>query len=330
MPDVPRKADAAAIRARWETLKKESWLAKPWWPDYLYHFAELRNTAAILESGELRCRDEASIVVDTASPIVLAKTEERWRKYVRLYFRPRTPTQHQVEGFRPAGNYGTMGKHCPMPFVFMFDAVDVLTRQRTEFSVGNLGAHADVGDSAEFYAAIPFEHVFHEGPMPPEAKSTIRFHRCAEALVPSRLDFSALKYVWCRSPAEKETLLNCLSPAARKKYQQRIGLGAQVNVHFRFWTFVEEVTLGPQQMVFRFNPSTQTPGPFRIYVQIESAQGPSHWKSDDYQAKDVLRINLATFPKPASYAVKLTLDGDLAYHGKFNLAESGLVGTRGV
>ncbi|MGO8701673.1 MAG: DarT ssDNA thymidine ADP-ribosyltransferase family protein [Limisphaerales bacterium] len=81
---------------------------------------------------------------------------------MRLYFRPRTPTQHQIEGFRPAGQYGSLGKHMPLPVFFLFDSKDVLTREATRFSKGNLSQNPEVGEDATFFASIPFEKVYHD------------------------------------------------------------------------------------------------------------------------------------------------------------------------
>jgi hypothetical protein len=328
MPDGSRKPDAERIRGRLAALQTAAWLGKKWWPKYVYHFAELRNAVSILESGQLLCRQRGAMRVDTASEQVLDATDEKWKGCARLYFRPRTPTQHQVEGFRPRGQYGSLGKHCAMPFVFMFDAEDVLTRESTKFSEGNLAAaNVSVDVTADFFEQIPFEKVFHDGAMSATEKAAIKFHRCAEVLVPVCLELSALRYVWCRSPAEYQTLFNSLAAAKRRLYQKKFGVGAQADVHFRFWTFLEDVNLEPSRIVFRFNPSTKTPGPFHARATIISSQhGELVWEDAQFKTSPSFVLNLSVFTEPVDYTVRFELDDQLAYLGQFKASDRGLVG----
>lgn len=327
MPEIARKPDSDRIRARLATLQQAPWLgAQKWWPQNVYHFAELTNVVSILESSELGCRDEARMKVDTASTNVLINTEQRWKSYARFYFRPRTPTQYQVEGFRPVSRYGTLGKHCPMLFILMFDSAEILTMQQTGFSDGNLAAGPNVGTDAAFFDALPFEKIYHEGQMPREAIRNLTFHRCAEVLVPGHVDLSALKFICCRSTAEYHTLWHSLSASVRNKLQKKFTVGAVPHVHFRFWTFVEDVSLEPKLVTFRFNPSSLTPGPFRAKATIISpVWGTRVWENAEYTTPPVLALNLGDDISAADYEVKLELDDNLAYHGIFKLPGDGLV-----
>lgn len=327
MPE-PRKADAAQIRARLATLQQAAWLgARKWWPLHVYHFAELRNVVSILESGILACRDDGRMAIDTASGQVLDHTEQRWKGYARFYFRPRTPTQHQVEGFRPLGQYGSLGKHCPMLFILMFEADEILTRHDTEFSNGNLASGGvDVGSDAAFFDGLPFADIYHEGPMPRERIRHLTFHRCAEAVIPGRVDLGALKYVCCRSDAEYHTLWHSLSASARTQHQKKFTVGATPNVHFRFWTFVENVSLEPQLATFRFNPSSLTPGPFHAKATFTSkVWGTRTWEDAGYRTPPVLSLNLGQDTPMAAYEARLELDGNLAYRGTFKPTDNGIV-----
>jgi len=328
MSEVLLKPDADRILARLDTLQASNWLTQKWWPKYTYHFAERLNAISILETGGLLCRESKPMKIDTASGQVLDRTDDKWKKHVRLYFRPRAPTQYQVEGFRPTGQFGSLGKHCPMPFIFMFDSADILTRKTTKFSDGNLAAQPIIGDNAAMFEQIPFDKVFHDGRMAESEKSLIKFHRCAEVLVPNNLDLSALRYVWCRSPAEYQTLFNCLSPEARQRYRKKFGVGAKADVHFRFWTFIEDVSLESAKIVLSFNPSTKTPGPFKANATITSHKyGKLSWSEDQFFTRQKFVLNISTFTTPVDYEFRFELDGDLAYLGRYKISDSGVIGT---
>src|SRR5690349_6275747 len=118
------KSDAQEIIAHIKALKSQPWLTKSqrWWPDYLFHFTDIQNALNILKHGFLLPRNKAKelklMATDNASPDVISKTGGKWKNYVRLYFRPRTPTQYKNEGFRPLGQRELGGAHCPVPIVF--------------------------------------------------------------------------------------------------------------------------------------------------------------------------------------------------------------------
>ena len=185
-----RKPDAARIEARLDGLRQASWIgpARQWWPKYVFRFDDIQNAVRILQSGKVSCRAKRGEALETASQEVLGHTEETWKNHVRLYFRPRTPTQYQVEGFRPKGQFGSLQAHMPVPVFFLFDAKDILTRASTKFSNGNLAAHPEVGENADFFETIPFEKVYHDSWMSDGEKPNIKFHRHAEVVVPDELD----------------------------------------------------------------------------------------------------------------------------------------------
>lgn len=330
MPEIARKADAARIVAHLDALAASDWIgtARKWWPKYIFHFAELRNVVAILESGELRARILQPMAVDTASPGVISHTEEEWRRHVRFYFRPRTPTQHQCEGFRPPADRGSAGAHSPMPFVFLFDAKDLLTREAARFSNGNLAKHGhgtEVGNTADFFEQIPFQEVYHNSPFSAEDRDLIVNRRHAEIIIPERIDLAALRFIGCRSVAERQTLVNSLNPETCGLYAPKITTQGQGTLHFRQWTYVEEVSLEQKRAVFRFNPSTQSPGPFTAEINIKAASGMRlRWRGQVECANQSLTLNLSHLTSAIDYEIELTLDGNRAYLGRFIASETAL------
>ena len=317
------KPDADEILHHITRLQAKSWLgpAQARWPELLFRFDDVEAAATILNTGMLLSREAALnaelVKFDSASPEIIAKTADRWKKYVRLYFRPRSPTQYANEGFRSASKI-RYDAHCPVPVVFVFDAASILTRSDSLFSDGNLGAGARTGNSARFLSRVPFDKVYHDKYLEPSEKRSIIYHRNAEVIVPNQLNLKSLRFVGCRTTAEYETLLNLLSVGALDKWQRMIGLGTKANLHFRRWLFVERVTLGMDSIVFRFNPSTEDPGPFKARVEIAvPATGKTHVWEKSVSPVPVLSFNLKNLNYPIEYHIRLTLDGRLAYSNRF-------------
>lgn len=323
---LKEKPDAKEIHAHINSLKKAKWLgsARSWWPNYLFHFTDIPNAVNILKRGELLSRAEAKaskqLVTNSASPEVISQTEEQWKDYVRLYFRPRTPTQFRSEGFRPIEQRELGGAHCPVPIYFLFDSAFVLCRQDTLFSEGNLaaGEAQAVGDAKNF-KRIPFEKVYHDTRFAPQERGTIVFHRNAEVIVPKRLDLDSLRFILCRSQAEYNTFLYLLPPNTSTRWARKIGVDMRMNLFERRWTFVEDTELSTTEISFRFNKSTEMPGPFHARVIIHEilTKDIYEWKDDNYQANGVLRIGLSKLDAPQYYSVSLFLDDQLAFTGRY-------------
>lgn len=321
---INRKKDAAKIKNFVGGLKQQSWLnhAQKWWPDYLYRVDNITAAAKILNMGRLLSRDAAQscglMDKDCASPDVIRITNPKWRKYVRLYFRPCTPTQYDSEGFRPPAEY-VLGAHCPIPIVMLFDSYDILTRETTVFSNGSLAKNAETGSDSTFLRKIPFKKVYHNSSFEPHFRDEIVFHRHAEVVIPDELDMSALKFIGCRTHAEYETLYSLLQPEARNQWSDKIGLGAKLNLHYRRWTFVEEVELSSKRIQFRFNPSSITPGPFKTRVEIRSEETSKNyfWEESSFLANSTLTFDISRIKHMHTYLVRLLLNDDLAYVNQY-------------
>lgn len=290
-----------------------------WWPRYVYHFTDVCNAASIVQTGYVYSRAEAErldlMQVDNASPEIIGRTRPEQLDYVRLYFRPRTPTQYRNEGIRPEGQRELGGAHCPIPVYFCFDALATLAQDDTEFSDGNM-ASAGARHSCErdFFFNIPFRLVFHHGAIPPNAVEEVKFRRHAEVLVRHRLPLNpGLRFIACRSAPERQTLLHLLPEDMRNRWAPRIRLGEQ-DLFERRWTFAEEVVVVGESVVFRFNPNTRTPGPFNVtFTYVERGQAtPQRWQGQRARLGDDLRVRV----RGASCGtVRLELDDSLAFAG---------------
>jgi hypothetical protein len=296
--------------------------ARRWWPKYVYHFTDVQNAARILGSGVLLSRERALsqnlMASDNACASVIARTEQARLQFVRLYFRPRTPTQYRNEGIRPEARRwrpdGGSPAHCPVPVFFCFDAVPVLSADATQFSTGSL-AHdeCEFGDSRDLFQRIPFEMVFHQGGYPPELRASYNFRRHAEVLVPHQLPLAGnLRVVVCRSTAERQTLLQLLPSGTREQREGDVRLGFE-GLFERKWTFVESVSVIDEGLAFQFNPNSQCPGPFQLrFVYREDGQLHDQTWEGEWDTRKPFRIRLKTAYEGVA---RLYLDGCLAFCG---------------
>lgn len=319
------KAELYKLREHIDRLKDAVWIgpARGWWPGYLFHCTDILNVVNILKSGELLSRAQAqgsgSLRVDIAARDIIDRTDPDWHDYVRLYFRPRTPTQFRNEGFRPASKL-ELGAHCPVPVYLLFDAYQILARQDSLFSEGNLATDTEPVRAIDDLSRMPFDRIYHDTALEPQEVRTIVFHRNAEVLIPQRLGLRHVRHVLCRSQAEYETLRNLLPPRARNRWADKIGVVPKFNLFHSRWSFVEQVELTDQHVLFRFNQATEAPGPFsaraELSVRSATASRSYSWARDEFMANDVLRISLSEVGNTTDYSISLYLDDHLAFRGR--------------
>ena len=319
------ESDVSVIRQHFAELRKQPWMdrARQWWPACLFHCTDITNVVSILRQGEIVSRNRITaagqLPMDIASPDVIEGTDSRWPGYVRLYFRPKTPTQYNNEGFRPVGQRA-LNSHCPVPVYLIFDALAVLSRTDSCFSDGNLGsANANVYEDVSFLDQIPFDLVYHDTRFDRSERDRVVHHRNAEVLVPQRMGLESLRYIGCRSDAEYKTLLHLLPPGTRSRWVDKLGVRPNLQLFNRKWTFVEEVDTNTDKIVFRFNRNSFTPGPFDARFEIEiTATGMKYqWRDAAYQCNQLLVVSLANLGNPSDYTARLFLDDQLAYANRY-------------
>ena len=304
-------------------LKNSAWLgtAKRCWPDYLFHYTDIENALSIIREGALFSRNEAQsrglMSTDNASPNIIDNTNDEWKDYVRLYFRPKTPTQFRNEGFRPIENR-YQNAHCPLPIYFVFDSKEILTLPGCRFSDGNLAAaSSNVFSTAADLENMPFKHIYHEGSIPKDARSQITFHKNAEVIVPNQLGLSALRYIVCRSQAEYETFLHLLPRNARARWRNNVRIDNHwTRLFFKRWAYVESVELDSSHIAFHFNKS---PEPFHAKVSVTDTLSGKQFALEDQELSvdNSLVFNLSDAAPLFDYFALLTLDGQIAYAGRY-------------
>ena len=317
--------DARRIAGFLTDLKKAEWLgtARNWWPDYLFHFTDIQNVVSILKQGALLSREEALsrglMDTDNASQEVIGSTDDAWKDYVRLYFRPKTPTQFRNEGFRPI-EQRWQGAHCPVPIYLLFDSRAVLSRADSQFTDGNLASGPMVFSDVSELEQIPFKYVYHDSSIPDDLKSQVVFHRHAEVIVPKRMGLETLRYIVCRSQAEYETLLHLLPRNILGRWGRNIRSDSQTRLFFKRWTYVQSAELHSSHVVLHFNTAQQQDqGTFQAdFVVTDTLSGKNLgiWSDQRFVANDPFRLNLSNGPF-GDYSVRLWLDRHIAYADRY-------------
>ncbi|MBD8555437.1 DUF4433 domain-containing protein [Rhizobium sp. CFBP 8762] len=304
--------------ATWaETLGKSYNSYRHKWPTYLFHHSPLQNAVEILLSGQLRSRNDPNNPhpLDVAAPGVIDARQEA-HAFVRMYFRPCTPTQYRIEGIRKAGEakYGDQS-HAPFLVMFVLDAKAILTRAGTHFSDRNMqtggAAHTD---THQFFSSIPFDKVYHVGGTSHDM--SIIQHRCAEVLASSPMPLNeTLQWIYCRSNAERETLLYHLR-GSRIDWAPRIIVSDDLKVFQREYTFVETVRLISNGVIFQLNPRLDG-GTVAIDLRVTDAKGQqvAAFIKGDFPPipPTSLHWRHACDLKPGRYTVQIMLEGHLAY-----------------
>lgn len=327
-----RKNDAERIRQFLADLAQQSWLQRTerrLWPRFVFHYTDLQNAVRILTDGYVYSRAEAErldrLIVSSGSSEVLSGTSEFVKQSVRFYFRPKTPTQYWAEGIRSNNVWVPpqySNAHCPVPIFFLFDSAEVLARADCRFSDGNLASPRHrIFSTAEELAQLPWNKIYHNGrydPTKPD-ETDIKFRRCAEAIVPNKIDLEALQYICCRSEAEKETLLYLLPPNLRTQYRGRITATNRIDLFERKHTFVESARLDSDGVSFEFSPDTASPGPFHCIMTLTIGQRVYSMESPALDLKASGYRYGGNFRKALdSYDIRLTLDGHIAYANDYD------------
>lgn len=329
------KPDAAAIIAFLDRLHDEPWLVDPEqrrWPDYAFHFSDIENAVEILRQRRLLCRSRALaqhvLRNDHASEAVIRQTDATWQRYVRLYFRPRTPTFYDNEGFRPAGQLRYPDAHCRIPVAFLFNARALLTTEGVLFSDGSLArSETRVGDDVDFLQGLPFEQIYHDRAFDAGVdKTEIIRRRHAEVMVPDALPLEGfLSWIFLRSEAEQQTLRSLLDDEEVRIpefWSSRIRVALPGNLFYRRWTFIERVVATHETIRIMFNPDSLTPSPFRVRVEmldLGMRRVVASWTGDEFNTRSPVTVRVPDDIAASRVLFRVFLDGHLAHQHVIDL-----------
>lgn len=268
------RAFVLAHIARWEAELQNPYNPhRAKWPKRLFHHSPLDNVVRILTEGALRSRSDPANQrqSDVAGAGVIDARIEAHR-YVRLYFRPNTPTQYHIEGIRRPDECGFgVQAHAPILVMLLLKSEHVLTLPDVEFSDRNMQAdNVRRGATENFFATIPFGMVFHEGGI--GGIRDIIAHRCAEALTTSPLPLHDMLEAICfRSEAEKSTALALLGNAA-PRWRDRMWVSEDLKLFGRRFAFVKEATMTRAGLIMSINPRHDM-GAIDLKVQVRDEVG---------------------------------------------------------
>lgn len=306
----------------WNWISRDE---RKWWREFCFHYTDLPNVPEILTKGYLCSRklleQNNANWLDVASQQVLERTSEEVKNSVRFYFRPKTPTQYQIEGIKSKDtlNDSKYHQHCRMPVFLLFDIIETLSRRDSQFSDGNLASRR----SKKFIQPkdlwnLPWKGIYHNSYLDPLQKSEITRQRCAEIIIPEKIDLNGLKYIYCRSEAEKETLLSILqeNPEVFAKYQKLITSSGKYDLYEKRHTFIEKVNPLEDKIIISFSPETQSPGPFEITVIFTNKYSRKIKTKTIMDASGLVSIHLPEFMQ-GEYQFQLFLDEYLVYQNTF-------------
>lgn len=296
------------------------------WIPYLYHFSDIKNIVSILREGFILSRSEVTARAnfqDIASKDVVKHTPDEWKTYVRFYFRPRTPTLYHNEGFRPIRTR-PLNAHCPIPIYLVFDLLPIITHVDAKFSDGNLARNqVKIYTKGSDFQTLPFPLIYHDGPFQATDKDQIIFHRHAEVIFPHKISLEHLRFIWCRSQAEYETLQYLLPPDVKRKWRSHIVEHNTSDPFYRRWLFVDYATLSRDTIQLKFNQPrfAKDRGTFKAHVEItEHTTNQKYvWEDPQYTLPEegTLILSLSELKHPDDYTVRLELDGNLAYVSRY-------------
>ncbi|MFN8371805.1 MAG: DarT ssDNA thymidine ADP-ribosyltransferase family protein [Anaerolineae bacterium] len=199
---LDEKPDADAFSRHLERLREETWLGgRYWWPYFLFYPVDVAAVVEILQRGKLLAsKDEI--------------TADRWKDFVHLDFRPRTPTLWRREGIRPASKRQPHDLHLPVYLMFDFEAL--IRRADSRFSAGDIYRLRQSFKRAADFRMLPFEQIYHDSWFAAEERDEIMLRRQAVVMVPKQLGLEHLRLSGAvPRPSARPCARCCLRPNGR-------------------------------------------------------------------------------------------------------------------
>lgn len=314
------RSDADAITDALREFKSRARPAFDWWPRFAYHFTDVSNARSILEHGALLSRNDAVsaglMAHDNAHQGVITQSEAS-HGFVRLYFRPLTPTQYRNEGIKPAAHCGD--GHCPVPAFFLFHLDKVLRREGTRFWHGGLNKTIapQTFTRPRDLRTLPAEEIYSSGAYDPQAQWYIKDRRHAEIVTVDPLPLEPYLFgILFRSAAEMETLLDVLTPGARQRYVSWFRTFSKGGLFYRRWPYVESVELAETVLSFKFSTDYGARGIYRLRLVIGDSDSGQRYHAEaayDYTQRKAWQVRLPS--QLRNMHLRLTVDDCLAFSG---------------
>ncbi len=182
---------------------------------------------------------------------------------------------------------------------------------------------SEVGRTVDFLRRIDFADVYHDsgvGQRGSERRAAILNARHAEVLAAGELCLDHLRFVVCRSGAERDTLLSLIDGSTRSVWIRKIVVDEGPRRLFnRRGTYVKDVTLSSDSSRFVFFADSEDAwrGPFDLRIEWLSG-GWQVGYSDHQFVATAKALQIALRTERSHYVAKVTLNEDLAYLGSFH------------
>ena len=299
------KRNASAFRREIAKLRSENWLgARYWWTYFLFYFTDIHQVVQMLEDETILSPHEAG-----------QDFHSRWDKFVRLYFRPRTPGLFRSEGFRPTER--THDNYCPIPVYLLFDFEAVICHPDSRFSEGDPTRTKKTYKTPSYFRDLPFDLIYHDSWFMPDERDEIMRSREAQVIVPDQMGLESLQFIWVRSTAEYETLQSLMRGDVWRKWRDKITTRTDFQLFNQKWVYVDDVHMSESEIRFRFNPCTKSEdaGPYHLQLTIMKEESIVYqWDNDSFKF-DSNDLMLMLPEAQREYHVTLQIDGELAYSG---------------
>ena len=308
-------------------LKESRFPSSSEWPKRVFRHDPLPNVAQILNAGVVLSRAQsAGQAAVEAAALDIVNNSDRAHEFVRLYFRPRTPTQYHIEGIRKPSEY-YHGAHAPTLGMLIFHAKQVLLAPGVAFSNCNMQrADVEIGNSDQFFSErIDFRKVYHQGW---HGDPDITACRCAEILMPSPMRIEeALEQVCCRSEAERETLFNLLTDESKARWGPIIRVSDDLAVFDKRFAYTEVVQLSNDGVVAQF--AARQDGRNVVLELVCTHRQSGHvvinFRNDDMPLVPTNGARRWIFQgeiHPGSYDVRINIDGCVSYEASLRYEEA--------
>ena len=288
------------------------------WPRHLFHHANVETAISILKTGALYSREDAlahGVLQNDIAPEEIVQNQDAAHPYVRLYFRPRTPTQHCIEGIRKPVDY-FMGRHGGFLVMLAFRSEDVLTMESTKFSTGNMQSpYSRILDGDAGFDELDFAGIYHDKPYPSDDEKR---KRCAEVLSQSPLDIATtLAAIIVRTDADAATMRFLLTCEGLGHMLPLVKKSQGTGIFFNEYTALEFVDTAPGRISFKLKGTKSTGDIQTVLTVFDAANTPDNLVTQE------LRPNHPYYTEhnlPAgSYRLLIKLEGCYAHESLAHL-----------
>lgn len=286
-------------------------------PRYLYHFTDIENIIGIVESGFLYSRNIAirneRMKNDNASQEVIEITEDQNKDYVRLYFRPKTPTQYHNEGIKSEYKTYDNNAHCPVPVFLLFDSTEVLSSSESKFTEKNLALRPTVKSEIDDLLNFDFTKIFHKGPIGGDRDIIEKRH--AEVLIHDKFDLKKLKLIIVRSLAEKETLLNILTKHDINVNNFTISVDTRNILFYKSRAYIDYVEMENEYLKVGFTNFDTLTNNDKVLLRLINQNGVRKREIKSLECKKAVRFNLGN--SIDFYELEIYVNDKCVYLGKY-------------